>query len=742
MKEMYADIIVNISAEALDRTFQYKVPPDLDVVPGCRVLVPFGHSDRRIEGYVIGLTEEPDYDPARIKTILEILPGSVSVEAQLIQLADFLRRQYGSTMLQALKTVLPVKQKVRHQTQTRVELALLAEEARELLEKWETRHYKARCRLLSRLIEEGSIDSRRAAKECKIPAKELKKLEKEGILRLRTSVSWRKGFAFDPDGPGTSKVELNPEQRRVAQSFRSDYESGIRKTYLLFGVTGSGKTEVYLSLIETVLASGKGAIVLIPEISLTFQTVRRFAGRFGDQIAVLHSRMSAGERSDETERIKKGEARLVIGARSALFAPIPDLGIIIIDEEHDGAYKSDASPRYHAREAAVFRAKLANASVVLGSATPSVESYARAKEGEYQLLTLPSRAGAGTLPQIRLVDLKQEFTGGNKTIFSRELKSLIEDRLSKKEQVMLFLNRRGYAGFVSCRSCGTVIKCPHCDVSLTFHGDGSLRCHYCGFEAPYIKICPVCGKPHVAAFGLGTEKVEAALKKEYPNARILRMDADTTRRKHGHEEILKTFAAGDADILLGTQMIVKGHDYHNVTLVGILAADMSLNTPDYKSGERTFALLCQAAGRAGRGEKPGEVVIQTYSPDHYAITATLHHSYEEFFREEYVFRKMMGYPPCSHMLMILIMSNDEDQAIRASGRIQRMILQSQKTKEETPVILNPGKAAISKIKDVYRQMIYLKHPDGELLTDIRLRLEPVLFKHPMFAGIFVQFDYE
>ena len=507
-------------------------------------------------------------------------------------------------------------------------------------------------------------------------------------------------------------------------------------------MTGSGKTEVYLALIEQVLAKKKQVIVLIPEISLTYQTVRRFYERFGERIAVINSRMSKGEKSDACERIRAGEADVIIGARSALFAPTERLGLIIIDEEHDGAYKSDTSPKYHARETAVYRSGLCGASVVLGSATPSVEAYARALSGEYKLWTLKKRAGNAMLPTTQIIDLREEFKKGNRSIFSGELHKKIEERLAKKEQIMLFLNRRGFAGFVSCRACGQVIKCPHCDVTLTYHRNGKLRCHYCGYEETFIKQCPICKSSHVAAFGLGTEKVEAALHAEFPTARVLRMDMDTTRRKHAHEEMLAAFSKGEADILLGTQMIVKGHDYANVTLVGILAADLSLHEQDFRSGEKTFQLLCQAAGRAGRGDKRGDVIIQTYSPEHYSITTAAEHSYENFFKEEYTYRQLMGYPPCAHMLVILVQSGDESQSVIARLRIEKMIEQSQVGQEVPVQILAPGQASLSKLKDVYRQVLYLKHKDKETLLDLKRRLEPVLEKHPMFAGITIQFDFD
>ena len=744
-KELYADIIIDISHEALDRVFQYRVPFSLvsEIGPGVRVRVPFGAGDREREGYVIALKDKPEYDPHKIKEIRSVVEDSRTVESQLIQTAAFLRRRYGSSMIQALKTVMPVKTQVRHRETTSVILTMDKDDAKALLEEWIRKRRTARVRLLKELLEHGGVLSKEeAVRDCRFPLRELRRLEEAGILRLETKVAYRDPFA----GAGFRKKEtrhrLNEEQQKAADLFRIDYEEGVRKTYLLHGVTGSGKTEVYLDMIGTVLRSGKQAIVLIPEISLTYQTVRRFYERFGDSIAVLHSRMSKGERSDACERAATGDARVIIGARSALFAPAGQLGLIIMDEEHDGAYKSDSTPKYHARETAVFRAKLADASVVLGSATPSVESFYRAEKGEYVLLTLKHRAGSAALPAVHVADLREEFRRGNRSVFSGELKEKLRERLARGEQSMLFLNRRGFAGFVSCRSCGTVIKCPHCDVSLTLHRSGKLRCHYCGYETVFTRQCPVCRSPHVAAFGLGTEKVEAALYREFPGIRVLRMDMDTTRRKNAHREILAAFGRGEADVLLGTQMIVKGHDYANVTLVGILAADLSLFAHDFRSGERTFQLLCQAAGRAGRGEKAGEVVIQTYSPEHYAVLSAVHHSYEEFYRQEVAYRRVMGYPPCAHLMVLLIQCGEESPAVLAAARIQRMILQSQEGEKDPVQILNPGQAAIARLRDKYRQVLYLKSEDAGKLEDLKSRLEPVLEQHPLFAGVQIQFDFD
>lgn len=738
----YADIIIDISHEALDKVFQYRVPLSLweEVRPGSRVFVPFGRGNRETEGYVIAIRQEADYEESKIKEILRVNTEGISVESELIQVASFLKEKYGSTMIQALRTVLPVKTKMKPKEEVFITLSIEKDTAQQLLCEWERKHFAARARFLSTLLKKERMRKKEAVKTCNFPLKELRKLSEQGIIKLESRIKYRKPF---PELVTRKQGwPLNDEQRAIVDNFKEEYRKGERRTYLLYGITGSGKTEVYLSLINEVLAAGRQVIVLIPEISLTYQTVRRFYERFGERIAVINSRMSKGEKSDACERIRAGEADVIIGARSALFAPAERLGLIVIDEEHDGAYKSDTSPKYHARETAIYRAKLCGASVVLGSATPSVEAYAHALNGEYQLWTLKKRAGNAILPKTQIVDLREEFKKGNRSIFSEELHKKITECLERKEQIMLFLNRRGFAGFVSCRACGQVIKCPHCDVTLTYHRNGKLRCHYCGHEEVFTKQCPICKSPHVAAFGLGTEKVEAALHQEFPAARVLRMDMDTTKRKHAHEEMLAAFAAGKADILLGTQMIVKGHDYANVTLVGILAADLSLHEQDFRSGEKTFQLLCQAAGRAGRGEKAGNVIIQTYSPEHYAIVAAARHSYENFFKEEYTYRKLMAYPPCAHMLVILIQSGDESQSIIAMLRIEKIIEQSQ-SEESNPIqILNPGQASLSKLKDVYRQVLYLKHKEEERLLDLKRRLEPVLEKHPMFAGISIQFDFD
>ena len=474
--------------------------------------------------------------------------------------------------------------------------------------------------------------------------------------------------------------------------------------------------------------------MLIPEIALTYQTLLRFYKRFGDRVSVMNSTLSAGEKFDQCERAKKGEIDVIIGPRSALFVPFPNLGMIVIDEEHEPSYKSETMPRYHARETAEYLAELKNASLVLGSATPSLEAYNRAKQGKYELFALNRRLTGGRLAPVSVIDLRQELREGNRSIFSRKLQELMEDRIKKKEQTMLFLNRRGYAGFVSCRSCGFVMKCPHCYVSLSQHLGGRMVCHYCGYETIQPKKCPSCSSPYILGFKAGTQQIEQQLQIRFPGIRVLRMDADTTRTKDSYEKILTAFAEGEADVLVGTQMIVKGHDFPNVTLVGVLAADLSLNDSDYRAGERTFQLLTQAAGRAGRGAKPGEVVIQTYRPDHYSIIRAAAQDYEAFYEEEVLYRELGAYPPASHMLAVLITTPDEKRGEALADKLASLAREEADGDKQTPkeaqgrelgqaVVIGPAKASIGKINDIYRFVLYCKSSDYRQLTAIKDRIE-------------------
>ena len=642
---MYADIIVDITHEKLDKIFQYRIPKEMEgrLQTGMEVLIPFGRANRETKGYVIGFSEKCNYDPEKIKEITQISQNHIAIEAKLVALAAWMKEHYGGTMIQALKTVLPIKQQEKQKEQRSIRLLLDRREAKERLSYFLSKNQTARARVVAALLDRPILPYEYVTRQLKVTAAVLRAMEEQRILQIEAEVVYR--------NPVTAKRTKQQSfcyteaQQAAIHTFCEEYRRGKRGTYLVYGVTGSGKTEVYMEMIEHVIAEGKQAIVLIPEIALTYQTVMRFYQRFGDRVSIINSRLSKGERYDQMIRAKRGEINVMIGPRSALFTPFERLGLIIIDEEHEGTYKSEQTPRYHARETAIARAAMEGASVVLGSATPSMEAFYKAVTGEFRLLRLPERAKQRAMAHVTVADMRKELEKGNRSIFSDALRSLMEDRLKKKEQIMLFLNRRGYAGFISCRSCGHVVKCPHCDVSLSSHRNGKLVCHYCGYEQPMVTSCPECGSSHVGGFRAGTQQIEELLLREFPQAKVLRMDMDTTKQKDGHEKILAAFSSGEADILVGTQMIVKGHDFGNVTLVGVLAADLSLYADDYRAGERTFQLLTQAAGRAGRGEKAGEVVIQTYSPEHYSIVAAAKQDYEQFFQEEMTYRALMGYPP-------------------------------------------------------------------------------------------------
>ena len=734
----YADIIIDISTKHVDRVFQYRIPSELEteVQVGSRVEVPFGKGDTRRKGYVVSITTIPSFEPEKTKSILGILPDAVSVQEQMILLAWWMKERYGSTMNQALKTVMPVKAKVAPKEEKTIHSLKSESELLELLAEAERKKHKARIRLFRALLENGDLPYRLTAEKLGITMAMLKPLEDKGMIRILTEKKSRNPVCCTEREQ--NKLILNPEQRRAADTVIEDMENGKSDTYLLYGITGSGKTEVYMELIEHVICQGKQAIVLIPEISLTYQTVMRFYRRFGNRVSIINSRLSAGERFDQLERAANGEIDIMIGPRSALFTPFANLGLIIIDEEHEGAYKSENVPRYHAREVAEMRAQMNHASLVLGSATPSMESYYRAQNGQYRLLTLQNRAKSNSkLANVHVVDLREELAEGNRSVFSRKLRELMEERLAKGEQIMLFMNRRGYANFVSCRSCGEAFRCPHCDVSLTYHRDGRMKCHYCGYEVWMPRNCPACGSPYIAPFGTGTQKLEDMTRKTFPEAKVLRLDADTTAKKGSHEEILQAFAEGDADILIGTQMIVKGHDFPKVTLVGIMAADLSLYVPDFRSGERTFELITQASGRAGRGELAGDVVIQSYTPDHYAITSAADQDYEMFYRQEMVYRKMMAYPPAIGLFCVMLSSKDEAALNRGIQYLYKEI-----RKEycfDGLVFIGPVDASPYKVNDIYRKNLYIKHESYDILLKVRKSVQ-TLEGLELYKNISFQYD--
>ena len=730
----YAGVIVDISLEKLDRVFDYKVPAYLEGIlhPGMQVWIPFGNGNRRIKGFVVSLADTCSYEEYKVKELLGVCEGAISVEGQLIELAAWMRERYGCTMNQAMKTVLPVKNKVKEKTKVLVSLNIDKTAVDEYAEK--NKRAKARIRVLQTLLEKGTLEKDKLLEEASTTGATLKELQEAGLLSLQSETIYRLPKIAREE---KQEIILNQNQQTILDNFRQDFAEGRCENYLLHGVTGSGKTEVYMGMLENVLNSGKQAIVLIPEIALTFQTVMRFYGRFGDKVSVIHSKMSAGERYDQMERAKRGEISIMIGPRSAVFTPFSNLGMIIIDEEHEGSYKSETNPKYHAREVAKKRCEMSHASLVLGSATPSIESYFKASCGEYKLLKLPNRINDLNLAAVQVVDLRQELKEGNRSVISRALRKQMQEALDKNQQIMLFLNRRGHTGFISCRSCGHVLKCPHCDVSLTLHKDGRMRCHYCGYEQTTVKNCPECGSPYIGGFRAGTQAIEEVVRKEFPDAKILRMDMDTTRKKGSYEAILESFSKKEADILIGTQMIVKGHDFPAVTLVGVLLADLSLHASDYMAAERTFQLLTQAVGRAGRGNLPGNAVIQTYQPEHYAVQRAAAQDYEGFYDLEIAYRDLMSYPPMSGMLAMLLQGADEDILEAESEKIKTMILEM-----DIPLlrVTGPTPAVISKISDIYRRVIYLKHEDVKELYCVREMIDEAVKNETISKEIRVEYD--
>ena len=737
---IYADIIIDISSDKLDRSFQYCVPAHLEqeIKLGMVVSIPFGNSNQLRKGYVTGLSQEAKVDPSILKEIAGCCSAEETTESRLIALAAWMKENYGSTMIQALKTVLPIKEKIRAKEKRYLSLSISEEKAAEILAQLEKTRFKARTRLLRELLQEKRMDYTTASRELGVAASVVKKLEEQGILHIEYDEVQRNSLNTG-DIQKEEPLPLTTEQESAVQCILEEWKSAQPRPVLLEGVTGSGKTQVYMKLIEETLNRGEQAIVLIPEIALTYQTVRRFYARFGEKVSVINSRQSQGERYDQFKRARKGEVQVMVGPRSALFTPFSRLGLIVIDEEHEPSYKSENSPRYHARETAVKRAELEHARVVLGSATPSLEAYSRAVSDEYVLVKLKARYGERPMPKVSIVDLREELKAGNRSILSRELWGGIERRLESREQIMLFLNRRGYAGFVSCRSCGHVMKCPHCDISLSEHNNGRLICHYCGYETKKPQVCPECGSPYIGGFKAGTQQIEKVVQDTFPGVRTLRMDFDTTRNKGSYEKILASFAAHEADVLIGTQMIVKGHDFPDVTLVGVIAADLSLNADDYRCGERTFQLLCQAVGRCGRGKKPGEAVIQTYHPDHYSIQAAAVQDYEAFYEEEMSYRELMDYPPAAHMMAVLGSCPEEELLIQAMHYLQLYINRIYKKKDLH--VIGPAYASVGKVKDIYRQVIYLKHEDYGTLVRIRDQMEKYIEINSGFRKIYIQFDF-
>jgi len=715
---IYAGVIVDISHEKLDKIFQYSVPEDIASVIsiGNKVNIPFGAGHRT--GYVVNLSNTPEIAPDKIRPLDGIVKSSTTIDERMIKLAYWMKTNYGSTINQALKTVIPVKEKVKQVNNRTVRLLISPREALSLSEEYRTSKRK-QSEILKFLSDNPVCDYRKVTQQMGQVRQSLTALSDAGLIEIDTQRVFRNELEAAEDFRNVTS--LNQEQQVVCDGIIKDYDNNDMTPCLIKGVTGSGKTEVYMEIIQHVLSKGREVIVLIPEISLTYQTIMRFYAKFGNVVSVINSRLSKGEKYDRFELAAQGRIKIMVGPRSALFTPFNNLGAVIIDEEHESAYQSETIPRYHARETAIELARMTGAKVIMGSATPSLEAFNRCRNGIYKLYRLDNRAGNATIPDVDVVDLRDEMKKGNRTMFSTKLKSLMQEKLDAGEQIMLFLNRRGYQGFINCRDCGNVIQCPHCDVSLTLHGRNRLVCHYCGYETVFNHICPKCGSKYIGAFKAGTEKVEEETRKIFPHASVLRMDLDTTSGKEGHRNILEKFASHEADILIGTQMIVKGHDFADVTLVGILLADMSLHCSDYRAAEITFDLLTQAAGRAGRGDRKGNVVIQTYDPEHYSIVHAAGQDYDAFYDEEMGYRELMGYPPSNHMMAVRISCADADLATKLSDELYKLT-----SVDDRVNIIGPADAAVYKINDIYNRVIYYKCKDYALLIQIKDIIENYL----------------
>ena len=675
---MYVWVILDITSSQVDMPFLYILPSDLtgEVDIGTAVNVPFGKGNRFKTAYIIGIDKEISKNDKRL--------NNKNIDELNLKYVDSISDKKLGISKKALNLAVWLKDRYG---------STLA----------------------------GAINTVMVSKE-RVRAR--KKKERREIAPFEDFI-------------------LNSEQKSVVDGVFEYSKNNLLKNEtpvsLIYGVTGSGKTNVYIELIRRVVNTGRQAVLLIPEISLTMQNIRRFEKSFGDRAAFIHSKLSKGERYERIQKAKNGEIDIMIGPRTALFTPFSDIGIIIIDEEHESSYNSDRTPKYNAKEVAFKIADMNKAFIVLGSATPSVDSFYRALNNEYALFEIKNRYGEAKLPKIHIVDMKKELISGNRDIFSRDLLRLIDDRLNKKEQIMLFLNRRGYFGFNACRACGEVIKCPHCDVSLSLHFDGKLRCHYCGYEVNEYHNCPSCGSGYIGSMNAGTQQVEEQVYKYFPKARVLRMDADTTSRKYDTDRILHSFASGEAEILIGTQMIVKGHDFPKVTLMGILLADLALNISSYSACERCFQILMQASGRVGRGDRLGEVILQTYRPEHFCIQMAKNGDYRGFYEEEIKYRELMNYPPFSNLMLIVLQCMDEEHLINATDFMKQFVVTE--AKKYNIFVIGPSIPPISKVNDLYRRFIYVKHRDFQRVIFLRNRIMAYTAINRGYDNIDIQFEY-
>lgn len=773
---MIAEVIVDVAAHPIDRPFDYAIPEHLQVLiePGMRVKVPFGN--RKVLGFITAIKNTTEFDPTRLKPIHELMDVVPVLNEELLEMAKWMKKQTVCFEIDALQVMIPSALRAKYEK--RFVLNAPIEEIAEPLRVYFGKRPFVRAQdavevygLLKKELEKGTvvadtdISQQTAVKKVRMihitdsldvleaievrpnarqqlklmeymkqnlgKSIESSQMQKEAGTTLPTIYSLvEKGAAFINNEELYRDPKLQSEIERKhslqlteAQQIAFDAIDGAlntSKTFLLHGITGSGKTEIYLQTIDQVLKDGKEAIMLVPEISLTPQMTLRFKERFGNLVAVLHSGLSAGEKYDEWRKIQRGEVKVVVGARSAIFAPFRNLGLIILDEEHESSYKQDDSPRYHARDMAIWRSQYHNCPVILGSATPSLESYARAQKGVYEILVLEQRAKNQPLPEVQIVDMREELRSGNRSMFSIPLAEAIRERLERKEQIVLFLNKRGYSSFVLCRDCGTVMQCPNCDISLTYHRSTEMmKCHYCGYDEPVPHTCPECESEHIRFFGTGTQKVEEELARLVPEARVLRMDVDTTRNKGAHEKILSAFGEGKADILLGTQMIAKGLDFPNITLVGVLSADTTLHLPDFRAAEKTYQLLTQVSGRAGRDVLPGTVIVQSYTPEHYAITLAKDQLYEPFYDREMAMRRASGYPPYYYVVNIQFTHED---LMTAAAYAEQSVRYLKEQLSSNTLIIGPSASLIARVNNRYRYQCLIKYKKEPKLAEVMQQL--------------------
>ena len=702
----YAEVIVDLSAGAVDRRFTYAVPDGMRLDAGWQVEVPFG--PRTLEGFVVSMVDECGLPPEKVRAIRRTVRDYPVILPELMELAEWMHQRYLCNLVDALRLMIPAQMRgdrVHARMKRVAHLTLSAEQAEAFVR--ENRRAKGQTEIVQRLLQ-GDLDA------AELSPSALKALVEKGAAEIVSEETRRMPTALK-GAERTPDPTLMPGQKRAVEELTDALEHGGGR-FLLNGVTGSGKTEVYIRVIRRALELGKTAIVLVPEIALTPQMVSWLHARFGADAAVLHSRLSAGERYDEWRRIRFGEARVVIGARSAVFAPLENIGVIVVDEEHEHTYQSDKRPRYDAREIAWRRAEKHCGVLLLGSATPSISSYMRAmpgvrRENALTLIELRERVMGRPLPEVELVDMRGEFEKGNHSIFSAKLSAALRECLDAGKQAVLFINRRGHSTFVSCRACGYVVKCDQCDVSMTYHqAENVLRCHYCGREIPPPKTCPQCGSRYIKYFGAGTQKVQEEVARLFPDARTVRVDVDTTREKDAHEKLLERFRSGDANVMIGTQMIAKGLDFPHVTLVGVVAADMTLNLPDYRSVERTFQLITQVAGRAGRAEDPGRVIVQTYEPDHYGIQLAARQDYRAFYHRESAFRRKALYPPFTVIARIVFSGKNAEKTRQAAETAEARLNEYLDAHGARPdvVQMRAVEAPIKLLRGLTRWQVFLK----------------------------------